>query len=146
MFHNLVKLEVLVILVFIAVLAGCSKKDEIQALKDQLAKTQDDLQYWKGAYDAVSQDLKRARAARRDLGTRLNTAVDSVDMVSQSAEEQLTAYAQQVADLQAQIQDLNTFIDQQDAIISEQESALQEFMDMVGQPTGVQTQDNTASY
>jgi chromosome segregation ATPase len=146
MSKNLVKLEVLVILVFIAALAGCSKKDEIKALKEQLAKTQDDLEYWKGAYDAVSQDYKRAKAARRDLGTRLDTAVDSVDIVSQSAEQQINAYVQQITDLQAQIQDLNTFIDQQDAIIAEQEAALQEFMDMVGQPVETQAQNSAAAY
>ena len=141
MFKNLIKLE---FLAFIAALTGCSKKDEIQALKEQLAKTQDDLQYYKGAYEAACQDNKRLRAASRDLGTRLGTAVDSVDMVSQSAEEQINAYVQQITNLQAQIQDLNTFIEQQDAIIAEQEAALQEFQNMLDQPIDAQAQSNTS--
>ena len=143
MLKNLIIFGFLTTLVLIVALSGCSKKDETQSLKEQLAKAQEDVDYWKGAYEAVSEDLKRLKAVRRDLKTTLDTTVDSVGTVSQTVEEQVAQYEQQIAELQAQIQDLNAFIDQQDAIIADQEAAFQEFMNMVGQPANGDVQTNT---
>ena len=137
MVKNVMGLIFLVVLMFLAAITGCGNKDEVSAIKEELKKTQEDLDYWKGRYDAVSADLKIAKASQRNLGTQLNSAGDA----SKTIEEQLYAYQQQAASLQAQVNQLNTtvteqeaIINEQDNIIAEQEAALQEFMDMTEQP------------
>ena len=132
MVKNVMGLSFLVVLMFLAAITGCSKKDDLSAIKEELKKTQEDLDYWKGRYDAVSTDLRNAKASQRDLGTQLNSAGDA----SKTIEEQLYAYQQQVTTLAAQVQQLtnavneqDTIIKNQDAIIAEQEAALQEFLD-----------------
>ena len=94
-------------------------------------ETQEQLDHWKNRYDAMSVDLRTARSNQRNLDTQL----DSVGNVSQSIEEQLQIYNQQINNLQVQIQQLNSVITEQEAIINEQESiiieqenALQEFL------------------
>ncbi|MBN2591309.1 MAG: hypothetical protein JXA96_15700 [Sedimentisphaerales bacterium] len=132
MVKHAIGLKFLVVLSFLAIIAGCSKNnDEVESLKKQLTKTQEDLDYWQGRYDALAADLRNAKASQRNLGTQLN----SVDGVSQSIEEQLQIYAQQITNFQVQIQQLNTVVTEQEAIINEQEAiiidqeaALQELM------------------
>ncbi len=144
MLKNVMKLGFFVLLAFTAALAGCAKKGDVAALKDQLAESQKNVDYWKGKYDALSMDYAKSKAQRRDLKTNLNSVVDTADMSTKTAEQQIYLYQQQVADLQAQIQDLNSYVDQQDAIIADQEAAFQEFMNMVG-PANGQIQNNTTS-
>ena len=133
MVKNLMGLNFLVVLMFLASITGCgNKNDETKALKDELAKTKEELQYWQGRYEAISTDLRNAKASQRDLGTQLNNAGDA----SKTIEEQLYAYQQQVTNLTAQVQQLTaavneqeSIINDQESIISEQEAALQEFLD-----------------
>ena len=136
MVKNVMGLSFLVVLMFLASITGCSNKDEVNALKEELAKTKDELQHWQNRYDAISTDLRNAKASQRNLGTQLNNAGDA----SKTVEEQLLIYQQQVTTLAAQVQQLtsavneqDTIIKNQDAIIAEQEAALQEFLDASGQ-------------
>ena len=142
MLKNVMKLGFFVFLFFMAVQTGCSKKDEVKELKEQLAQAQSQAEDWKKRYEAVSMDYAKSKAQRRDLRTNLNSMVDSVDMTSKTAEQQIYIYQQQVVDLQTQIQDLNSYVDQQDAIIADQEAAIQEFVNMFGQPANGQIQNN----
>ncbi len=118
MAKNIINLKLIAVLLFVALLAGCSKKDEIKALRQQLEDTQKDLEYWKGAYEAVSADMRNLKATRRNLNTQL---FDS----AKSAEEQISILQQIVIE---QLQ-----------IISDQEAQLNEFMNMVGVTTDGQT-------
>ncbi|MBN1973946.1 MAG: hypothetical protein JW787_09935 [Sedimentisphaerales bacterium] len=123
MFKKVMSLRFLIILTMIAAVAGCdNKKGEIQELKTQLAKTQKELDYWQGRYDALCADYKGVKADRRSLGD-----------VSKTAEEQLYAYAKEIIRLQAENQELNAFVAEQEAIIADQEAALQQFIDSVDQ-------------
>lgn len=139
MIKNEIGLKFLVVLSFLAIITGCSnKKDDVKTLKEELAKTQEELQTWQRKYEAISLDLKDAKASQRDLGTKLG----NVDDTSKTIEERLQFYAQQVTNLQAQVQELNATINEQEAIITEQEgiiadqeAALQEFTDTTSQPT-----------
>jgi chromosome segregation ATPase len=134
MFKNVMRLQYLVILAFILAFTGCSKKGEIQSLREELTQAQENMQDWKAKYDAVSEDLKRVKASRRDLNTQLGSVVNTAGTV----EEQLSQYAQVVVVLQSQIQELNTLVSEQEAIISDQEAALQEFMNTIDQTSGGQ--------
>ncbi len=136
MVKNVMGLNFLVVLMFLAAMTGCGNKDEVNAIKEELAKTQDELRSCQKRYEAVSADLKIAKASQRNLGTQL----DNVDDTSKTIQEQLNIYAQQVVTLTAQVNQLNTtiteqeaIINEQDNIIAEQEAALQEFTDMTGQ-------------
>jgi len=134
MFKNVMRLEYLIILIFIVAFTGCSKKGEVQSLREELTQAQEDMQHWKAKYDAVSEDLKRVKAARRDLNTQLGSVVNTAG----TAEEQLSQYAQVVTVLQSQIQELNTLVSEQEAIIADQEASLQEFMTTIDQTSGSQ--------
>lgn len=129
MANGMISIKLITALLLVAFLTGCSKKEnEIKALKQQLTEQQKNLDYWQGAYEAVSADYRDVKAMRRNLNTQLNTFADS----TKSAEEQLNIYAQLIINLQLQIQDLNTVVSEQQQIIDQQEADLQEFMSMVG--------------
>jgi chromosome segregation ATPase len=134
MFKNVMRLRYFVILAFILAFTGCSKKGEVQSLREELAQAQEDMQHWKEKYDAMSADMKRVKAARRDLNTQLGSVVNTAG----TAEEQLSQYAQVVTVLQSQIQELNALVSEQEAIIAEQEASLQEFMGTLDQASGGQ--------
>ena len=138
MVKNVIGLKFLVVLCFLAIIAGCSKKVDSGVIEEELAKTQEDLEYWKGRYEAISMDLRNAKSSQRDLGTQLNTVGDA----TQTTEQQLQVYAQQLVNLQAQVQQLNAVVTEQEniileqeTIISEQEAALEEFIGGVTEET-----------
>ena len=160
MVENKMKLKFFVMLAFIVALTGCSKKDEIQALKEQLTKTQDELDRWKRKYNAQSEDLKNARAARRNLGSQLDTVKIDAYSTAQEIQAQYAGYIDRQQDeierhrrheetcvpqdfdyLESEIQLRDATIQDQEDIILQQEAAFQEFMDMTGQPIDVQVQD-----
>ncbi len=144
MVKNVMGLKFLVFLGFLAIIAGCSNKDdEVKALKEELAQTQDELNTWKERNQAMSIELRDSKASQRDLGTQLTSADD----VSKTIEERLQIYSRQITNLQTQIQQLNStiteqqnIITEQQAIIDDQEAALQELLDSTtGTGTNVQT-------
>ncbi len=121
MVKNVTGLKILVILSFLAVFAGCgNKEDEVQTLKQELAKTREELRICQRNFEAVSLDLKNSKASQRNLGTQLG----SVDDVSKTLEERLQFYNQQITIFQTQIQQLNTTITEQESIITEQEAII----------------------
>ncbi len=140
--------KIIAALLLVASLAGCGKKDDVEAIKQQLQETQGALEYWEGAYKALSIDFRNLKASRRDLNTQLGTVVDS----TKTAEEQLNIYTQLIASLQLQVQELNSVVSEQEQIIAQQEADLKEFMSMLGlstdeqtvggQTTGTQTSNN----
>ncbi len=141
MVENKMKLKFLVMLAFIVALTGCSKKDEIKALKEQLTRTQDELDRWKRRYDAQSEDLKNARAARRSLGNQLDTVKDDAYSITQEIQAQYANQVEYIAYLESEIQQRDATIQDQEDIIAQQEAAFQEFMDMTGQPMDMQAQE-----
>jgi len=132
MLKKIIGLKILLVLSFLAIMTGCSnKEDEVKTLKAELAQTQKELQELQGRYEAMSADIMRTKTSKKDLETQLNSAGNT----SQSIEEQLYMYAQQVTMLQQQVQTLNNTIAEQENIIleqediiAEQEAALQEFI------------------
>lgn len=138
MVKNEIGLKFLVVLSFLAIITGCSNKnDEVKTLKAELAKTQEELQSWQRKYEAISLDLRDAKTTQRNLGTQLG----NVDDTSKSIEDRLQIYTQQITILQTKIQQLSSTITEQEAIITEQEgiiadqeAALQEFTDTTNQP------------
>ncbi len=120
MAKNIINLKLIAVLLFVALLAGCSKKDEIKALKQQLEDVQKDSEYWKGAYEAVSADMRNLKATRRNLNTQLNDT-------AKSAEERIAI--------------LEQIVIEQQQIMVQQEAELAKFEEMVGVTTDGQ---NTA--
>ncbi|MBN2591845.1 MAG: hypothetical protein JXA96_18400 [Sedimentisphaerales bacterium] len=131
MFRNIISFKCMVILTLLVSMAGCSDKNEVESLKKELAKTQTDLDYWQGRYDAVCLDLRNIKASHRNLDTRL----DDVDSSARTIEEQLYSAQQVIQELQIEIENRDATILEMELIISDQEAALQEFLDMLGQTT-----------
>ena len=136
MFRNIISFKFVVILTLLMSVTGCSDKNETEALKKKLAETQKDLDYWKGAYDAVSMDLRSVKAAHRSLDVRLG----DIDSTARTTEEQLNLAKQIIEELQTEIENRDVTIQEQQLIINDQEAALQEFLDMLGQTADGQIQ------
>ena len=132
MAKNILNLKFLVILVAIAALAGCGKKSETQALKDELAKMQDQVEYWKGKYDAQSEDLKNARATGRTLDTQLDTFKKDTISTTQEVQQLYTNQLEYIAYLESEIVKRDATIQSQQEILDQQEAALVDFMNMAG--------------
>ena len=128
MFRSKISFKGIVILALLSSIAGCSDKnnEDIEAIKKELAKTQEDLNYWQGRYEAVCMDLRNAKAAHRNLDTRL----DNVDSNAKTTEEQLYLAQQIIQELQLEIENRNATITEMELIIGDQEAALQEFLGM----------------
>ncbi len=133
MVKNITGLKLFVVVCFLAVIAGCgNKEDEVKILKQELAKTQNELKSLQRKYEAASLDLRSAKSSQRDLGTQLG----NVDDVSKTIEERLQIYAQQITIFQTQIQQLNTTIAEQENIILEQEAIIADQEDALLELTG----------
>lgn len=143
MVKNVTILKFLVVLSFLAIITGCgNKNDEAKALKQELAKTQDELSTWKRRCEALSVELKTTKASQRDLGTQLG----NVDDVSKTIEERLQSYAQQITLFQTQIQQLNNTITEQESIITEQEAIIADQEAALQELTGGVTNQTQTPY
>lgn len=127
MFRNIISFKYIVVLTLLVSMAGCSKKDDVESLKKELAETKADLDHWQRRYEAVCLDLRDAKAAHR-------TILSDVDNSAKTTEEQLNYAKQVIQQLQLEIENRDATIQEQQLIINDQEASLQEFLDMLGQP------------
>jgi chromosome segregation ATPase len=133
MFRGIISFKSVIILALLMSMTGCKDKEDIEAIKKELAETQADLEHLQGLYNALSIDHARYKAAHRSLVG---------DVESQKvAEDQLGVAQQVIQQLQLEIQARDETIQQMQLIINDQEATLQEFLDMLGQPS-----DGTVSY
>ncbi len=130
MFRNIINFKFVLILTLLVSMAGCNDKDDVESLKKQLAETQEKLKDYQRSYEAACLDLRNAKADRRSLGTKLG----DVDSTARTIEEQLYLAQQIILELQLQIENRDTTIQEMELIISDQEAALQEFLELLGQP------------
>ena len=132
MFRNIISFKCMVILSLLISMTGCGKKEDTESLKKELSDTQKEVDHWQRKYEAVSLDLRDAKAAHR-------TILSDVDSSAKTTEEQLALAQQIIEQMQLEIQTRDETIQQMQLIINDQEAALQEFLDMLGQPATGQT-------
>lgn len=130
MFRNIINLKFVLILTLMVSMAGCNNKEDVESLKKQLAETQIKLEDYQRRYEAACLDLRNAKADRRSLGTKLG----DIDSNARTIEEQLYLAQQIILELQLQIENRDATIQEMELIITDQEAALQEFLDVLGQP------------
>ncbi len=131
MLRKLISFTSVVILALLISMTGCDNKDDTEALKKELSDTQGELNDLQRKYEAVCLDIRNIKASRRNLGTMLS----DIDSSAKTTEEQLALAQQIIEQLQYEILSRDETIQQMQLIINDQETALQEFLDMLGQPT-----------
>ena len=139
MAKNVMRLKLLFLMVSLAAITGCSgDKDELADVKAQLARTQKELERMEGKYNALAEDWKNAKTARRHLEDQfdeLDSAYSDTEKAQKTLAERYASQLEYITALEEEVIRQQEIIDRQDILIAEQEADLAEFLNMMGLST-----------